>query len=67
MTEQRKLIDLNLQAVETILNILKKCKNNSNKLLIDDWKDVPIEILRVVRKYLYEIKKYHSYIVYEQA
>lgn len=52
LTEQRKLLDLNLKAVSTVLEILRKCKENGGVLLRSMYEQVPMEMLRMIRKYL---------------
>jgi hypothetical protein len=66
LTEQRKLLDLNMQAVEAILAILGKCKENGDQMGREMYESMPIEVLRMIRKYLMQYQKQIPYIIYQQ-
>ena len=52
LEEQRKLLDLNMKAVNQILDILEKVKQNGGVLERSMYIGLPIEDLRIIRKYL---------------
>lgn len=67
LEEQRKLLDINMGAVDAIISILKMAKNNKGTLLPSMYEGLPIEVLRIIRKYLISISQNQPYILYEQG
>lgn len=66
LEEQRKLLDLNLKAVHQIIDILEKVKKNGNVLERNMYMSLPIEDLRIIRKYLVLFEKHNEYVLYSQ-
>lgn len=67
LEEQRKLLDLNLRAANVIIEMLEAAKDNGGVLEEKMYASLPIEVLRMVRKYLISYTKNKEYILYTQA
>ena len=66
LTEQVKLLDLNMEATETLIEILEKCKEKGGRLERNMYDEIDVRILRVIRKYLLEYEQQLPYILYQQ-
>lgn len=67
LEEQRKLLDLNLRAANVIIEMLDAARKNGGVLEERMYAGLPIEVLRMVRKYLISYCKNKEYILYTQA
>lgn len=67
LEEQRKLLDLNLRAANVIIEMLEAARSNGGVLEEKMYASLPIEVLRMVRKYLISYTKNKEYILYTQA
>jgi hypothetical protein len=66
LEEQRKLLDLNLRAVDVIIDLLEQANRNGGVLEERMFSSLPIDVLRMVRKYLIAYRKNKQYILYSQ-
>lgn len=67
LTEQRKLLDVNLGAVDAIIGVLEKCRLNEGVLRREMYEKLPIEVIRIIKKYLVAYDKQAVYIAYKQV
>lgn len=67
LEEQRKLLDVNLRAANVIIEMLEVAKAYGGVLEMKMYASLPIEVLRMVRKYLISYTKNKEYILYTQA